>query len=91
MHNSQKAYLVYGVSKGLGQAIIHTIAKSTDKIYGISRTAPKNLHNLIWIHTDLSNPIQATTKVKSIIRTKKIDILIYNIGIWDAYSIYSRL
>ena len=83
MYDSKKTYLVYGVSKGLGQAIIQTIPKPIDQIYGISRTMPKILHNLTWIQADLSNPMQATSIVKNIICTKKIDVLIYNVGIWE--------
>ncbi|ENW07190.1 SDR family oxidoreductase [Acinetobacter beijerinckii] len=83
MDNSNKTFLIYGVSKGLGKAIVQTIPKPTDTIYGVSRTQPQEIPNLNWIRTDLSKSEQAVSDVKAVIGQQKIDVLIYNVGIWE--------
>ena len=83
MDNSNKTFLIYGVSKGLGNAIVQTIPKPTDTIYGVSRTQPHEIPNLNWIRTDLSKSEQAVSDVKAVIGQQKIDVLIYNVGIWE--------
>ncbi|WP_335951553.1 SDR family oxidoreductase [Acinetobacter beijerinckii] len=83
MDNSNKTYLIYGVSKSLGKAIVQAIPKPTDIIYGVSRTQPKEIPNLNWICTDLSKPEQAVSDVKTVIGQQKVDVLIYNVGIWE--------
>lgn len=86
MNNLNKTFLIYGVSKGLGKAIVKTVPKSTDTIYGVSRTQPQETPNLSWICTDLSNPKQAVSDIKIAIGQQKIDVLIYNVGIWEQQS-----
>ena len=49
MSNLSKNFLIYGVSKGLGKAIIQSIPESHDVIYGISRSIPISMANLNWI------------------------------------------
>ncbi len=86
MDNSNKTFLIYGVSKGLGKAIVQAVPKPTDTIYGVSRTQPQETPNLSWICTDLSNPEQAVSDIKIAIGQQKIDVLIYNVGIWEQQS-----
>ncbi|MEB6479770.1 SDR family oxidoreductase [Acinetobacter vivianii] len=83
MNNLNKTFLIYGVSKGLGKAIVQAVPKPTDTIYGVSRTQPQETPNLSWICTDLSNPEQAVSDIKIAIGQQKIDVLIYNVGIWE--------
>jgi len=83
MNNLNKTFLIYGVSKGLGKAIVKTVPKPTDTIYGVSRSQPKETPNLSWICTDLSDPEQAVSDIKIAIGQQKIDVLIYNVGIWE--------
>lgn len=83
MSYSNKTFLIYGVSKGLGKAIVQTVPRSTDTIYGVSRTQPQEIQNLNWICTDLSKPEQAVSDVKTAIGQQKVDVLIYNVGIWE--------
>ncbi|RZF56783.1 SDR family oxidoreductase [Acinetobacter halotolerans] len=83
MSNSNKTFLIYGVSKGLGKAIVQAVPKSTDIIYGVSRTQPQEIQNLNWICADLSKPEQAASDVKIAIGQQKVDVLIYNVGIWE--------
>lgn len=83
MDNLNKTFLIYGVSKGLGKAIVQAVPNSTDTIYGVSRTQPQEVPNLNWIHTDLSKSEQAVSDIKTTIGQQKIDVLIYNVGIWE--------
>lgn len=83
MDNSNKTFLIYGVSKGLGKAIVQAVPKPTDTIYGVSRSQPQQIPNLNWICADLSKPEQAVSHVKGTIGQQKLDVLIYNVGIWE--------
>lgn len=83
MDNLNQTFLIYGVSKGLGKAIVKAVPKPTDTIYGVSRTRPQEMPNLNWICADLSNPEQAVSDVKAAIGQQKLDVLIYNVGIWE--------
>ena len=83
MNSFSKTFLIYGVSKGLGKAIAKLIPDSIDTVYGVSRSAPEGIDNLNWISTDLSYPEDAVHTVKKIVGEDKIDILIYNVGIWE--------
>jgi len=84
MSNLSKNFLIYGVSKGLGKAIIQSIPESNDVIYGVSRSAPTEMANLNWIEADLSSSENSVHQIKEIINDNKIDVLIYNVGIWEA-------
>ena len=83
MSNLSKNFLIYGVSKGLGKAIIQSIPESHDVIYGISRSIPISMANLNWIEADLSSSETSVHQIKEIINDSKIDVLIYNVGIWE--------
>lgn len=83
MNVSTKNFLIYGISKGLGKAIIQSIPKPNDIIYGISRSVPIQIPNLNWIEADLSSTDIAVHKIKDAICDNKIDVLIYNVGIWE--------
>ncbi|MCH7313910.1 SDR family oxidoreductase [Acinetobacter sp. ANC 3882] len=86
MNNSSKTFLIYGVSKGLGKAIVQAVPRPIDTVYGISRSQPQEIPNLNWICTNLSNPEQAVSDVKTAIGQQKIDVLIYNVGIWEQHA-----
>ncbi|EKT63512.1 SDR family NAD(P)-dependent oxidoreductase, partial [Providencia burhodogranariea] len=78
-----KRFLVYGVSKGLGKALIEGVPTAQDTIYGVSRSAPIfDSNNFHWIQADLSDP-NSTKIVKNTIADTPIDCLIYNVGIWE--------
>ncbi|WP_333975849.1 SDR family oxidoreductase [Acinetobacter colistiniresistens] len=83
MSHSNKTFLIYGVSKGLGKAIVQAVPKPIDIIYGVSRTQPQEMPNLNWICADLSKPEQAVSDVKATIGQQKLDVLIYNVGMWE--------
>jgi 3-oxoacyl-[acyl-carrier protein] reductase len=84
---NKKTYLVYGVSKGLGKAIVKFLPARNDKVFGISRTRPAypeaTANSNTWIQADLSKPQAAVTAIKEVIGGEKIDHLIYNVGIWE--------
>ncbi|MCX5468410.1 SDR family NAD(P)-dependent oxidoreductase [Acinetobacter nematophilus] len=79
-----KTFVMYGVSKGLGQALLHTIPQMHDQVFGISRSKPESaLPNFHWICADLAQPEQARDIVKNQIQHQTVDYLIYNVGIWE--------
>jgi 3-oxoacyl-[acyl-carrier protein] reductase len=79
-----KTFVIYGVSKGLGQALLQKIPQRQDQVFGISRSKPKSLlPNFHWISADLSKPQQARDAVKHQIQHQAVDYLIYNVGIWE--------
>jgi len=86
MNSLSKTFLIYGVSRGLGKAIVQSIPKATDKVYGVARSAPSNMKNLTWICADLSSSENAVQKVKDTIAEDQIDVLIYNVGIWENHA-----
>jgi len=79
-------YLIFGISKGLGQALTLALPNNEDIVYGVSRSKPTYLidkSNVNWIPADLSNPEQAIQMIESVIGKSKIDFFIYNVGIWE--------
>ena len=83
---TNKTYLIFGISKGLGKVLTQTVPSDKDIVYGISRSKPdylENHKNVEWIPADLSNPSQSSAEVKRRIGQNAIDYLIYNVGIWE--------
>lgn len=79
-----KTFLIYGVSKGLGKAMIEGLAEPTDRVYGVSRTEPSASHpNFNWIKADLAT-LTSAQEIKHVIKDEPIDYLIYNVGIWES-------
>lgn len=78
--------VVYGVSRGLGAAIFKKFPKSEDTIFGVSRSTPtfineaKSSH---WVQADLGKPVESTQKITEALGDMPLDILIYNVGIWE--------
>lgn len=83
MNGLGRTFLIYGASRGLGKAIVNLVPEAQDKVYGVSRTIPKNNDQVNWICADLSAPEDAVEKVKEAVKDEKIDVLIYNVGIWE--------
>lgn len=83
MNGLGRTFLIYGASRGLGKAIVNLVPEAQDKVYGVSRSIPKNNAQLNWICADLSTPEDAVDKVKKAVKDEKIDVLIYNVGIWE--------
>ncbi|AOM78453.1 SDR family NAD(P)-dependent oxidoreductase [Pedobacter steynii] len=87
MKLTQKTFLIYGVSKGLGKAIFNQLPDAEDKVFGISRTRPDFLNTQndrhFWIQADLSDVKNAKEAIQHAIGGEQIDYLIYNVGIWE--------
>lgn len=80
-----KTYVVYGVSQGLGRAIIEAVPHRQDRVFGVSRSQPKGLSRTIeWIKADLSTPQEAVKVVTQSLAQQPVDYVIYNVGIWEA-------
>ncbi|MBN4863419.1 MULTISPECIES: SDR family oxidoreductase [Providencia] len=75
--------LIYGVSKGLGKALVEGVPDPSDVIYGVSRSKPPfEQSNFYWIQADLSDN-QSANIIKNTIKQQPINTLIYNVGIWE--------
>ncbi|UNM96549.1 SDR family oxidoreductase [Ignatzschineria rhizosphaerae] len=78
--------IVYGVSRGLGAAIFKKFPKSEDTIFGVSRSTPSFINDAKsshWIEADLGAPIESTQKIAEDLGDMPLDILVYNVGIWE--------
>ena len=78
--------LIIGASKGLGKAFAEGIPENNDELILVSRTEPQALissaKKIEWIKADAANIVFAK-EVKTKILDRKIDLLIYNSGIWE--------
>ncbi|WP_339186329.1 SDR family NAD(P)-dependent oxidoreductase [Paenibacillus sp. FSL R5-0490] len=82
-----KNIIVFGASKGLGDAFVRGVPQSGDKVWVVSRSKPESLFvedgvERIWIQADLSE-LQAAEQVASQLQGETLDVLIYNVGIWE--------
>ncbi|WP_405130592.1 SDR family NAD(P)-dependent oxidoreductase [Paenibacillus sp. FSL H8-0317] len=82
-----KNIIVFGASKGLGDAFVRGVPQSGDKVWVVSRSKPESLSvedgvERIWIQADLSE-LQAANQVASQLQGETLDVLIYNVGIWE--------
>ena len=77
--------LVVGASKGLGQALVQGLGGQGDTLIGVSRSRPAALPGAAqWIEADLSQPRQAATIIHEAVADGGLDVLVYNVGIWEA-------
>ncbi|KAA8757671.1 SDR family NAD(P)-dependent oxidoreductase [Paenibacillus sp. UASWS1643] len=82
-----KNIIVFGASKGLGDAFVRGVPQSGEKVWVVSRSKPESLSvedgvQRIWIQADLSE-LQAAEQVASELQGETLDVLIYNVGIWE--------
>ncbi|MFD2114236.1 SDR family NAD(P)-dependent oxidoreductase [Paenibacillus yanchengensis] len=82
-----KKYIVFGASKGLGDAFARGVAQAGDKVWLVARSKPESLSledgiQREWLQADLSELKSATT-IKEQLRNEAVDVLIYNVGIWE--------
>ncbi|WP_416150271.1 SDR family NAD(P)-dependent oxidoreductase [Salipaludibacillus sp. HK11] len=81
-----KKYLIFGASKGLGDAFVKGLPTEGDQVWIVSRTKPKSLDltdgiKRIWLEADLSQ--QNSIKITESLQNERVDVLIYNVGIWE--------
>ncbi|WP_145332358.1 SDR family oxidoreductase [Paenibacillus xylanexedens] len=82
-----KNYIVFGASKGLGDAFVRGVPQAGDKVWVVSRSKPESLQledgvQRVWIQADLSE-LQAAKQIAEQLRNETLDVLIYNVGIWE--------
>lgn len=83
-----KTYIIFGGSRGLGDAFAQGLPQAGDLVYILSRSKPRSIDLLkdgverIWIEVDLSNYEEAK-KLKERLQEEIIDVIIYNVGIWE--------
>lgn len=77
--------LVVGASKGLGQALVQGLGGHGDTLIGVSRSRPVALPGAVqWIEADLGQPRQAAAMIHEAVADGGLDVLVYNVGIWEA-------
>ncbi|CEH28987.1 short-chain dehydrogenase [Aneurinibacillus migulanus] len=82
-----KNIIVFGASKGLGDALVKGLPEPGDNVWIVSRSRPDSL--LIndgvyrsWIQADLSL-LTASSEIADVLENETIDVLVYNVGIWE--------
>ncbi|MGE6515998.1 SDR family NAD(P)-dependent oxidoreductase [Lysinibacillus sphaericus] len=80
-----KNYMIFGASKGLGDAFVKGLPEPGDKVWIVSRSRPKSLElndgvQRIWLEADLS---QQNKKISEQLKNECVDVLIYNVGVWE--------
>ncbi|RXZ76735.1 SDR family NAD(P)-dependent oxidoreductase [Paenibacillaceae bacterium] len=83
-----KNIIIFGASKGLGEAFVKGLPDAGDNVWMISRSRPDSLElgdgiNRYWIEADLS-AADAARNVASRLDGVTLDVLIYNVGIWES-------
>lgn len=81
-----KTYIVFGASKGLGDAFVRGVPQRGDKVWVVARSRPESLDledgiEREWIPADLSE-LHSSTLIKDKLQNETLDVLIYNVGIW---------
>ncbi|SFJ64943.1 SDR family NAD(P)-dependent oxidoreductase [Thermoflavimicrobium dichotomicum] len=82
-----KNFIIFGASKGLGDAFVKGLPEKGDRVWIVSRNRPESLKindgvHRFWIEADLSLQT-ASDKIANVIKDDTIDVLIYNAGIWE--------
>ena len=81
--------LIVGASKGLGRAFVEGLPNDGDMVIGVSRSVPEPFElqadvEVEWISADMSNYRTAIDTIDAAV--SEIDVLIYNLGIWEETS-----
>lgn len=83
-----KNFIVFGASKGLGEAFVKGLPEKGDRVWVVSRSYPNSLNvedgiEKYWIEADLVKP-DASHLIANTLNDVTIDVLIYNVGIWES-------
>jgi len=81
-------YLIFGASRGLGDAFNTGLPEHGDTLWLVSRSKPRHLENTTgiirhWLSLDLSQPTQAAHQLSESLAGVALDVVIYNAGIWE--------
>ena len=74
--------LVVGASRGLGRAVVDGLAGDGHDVTGVSRTRPAVVEAQ-WIEADFGVPGRAAESIADQ-APDELDVIIYNLGIWEA-------
>ncbi|MBN6887392.1 short-subunit dehydrogenase [Cytobacillus horneckiae] len=82
-----KNFIIFGASQGLGDAFVKGLPNNGDTVWLVSRTRPSSLDisdgvNRKWVKIDLSSQ-QQIPFLKETLKNIPIDVLIYNVGVWE--------
>ncbi|WMJ71230.1 SDR family oxidoreductase [Stenotrophomonas sp. 24(2023)] len=82
--------MIIGASRGLGRALGEGLCKPGDTLTGVSRTRPAHLTaargtTVHWIEADLSQPQAAAARIDAQ-APPVLDVLVCNLGIWEAQA-----
>ncbi len=80
--------IIFGGSRGLGDAYSIGLPAKGDNLWLVSRSRPESLDrddgiNRVWIKADLTSPKEAALSIAQVLSNQTIDVLIYNAGIWE--------
>ncbi|WP_442601830.1 SDR family NAD(P)-dependent oxidoreductase [Paenibacillus sp. KN14-4R] len=83
-----KNFIIFGASKGLGDAFVKGLPETGDNIWIVSRSCPESLKlndgvHRYWIEADLSLS-DASNRIANTLKGVTVDVLIYNVGIWES-------
>lgn len=83
-----KNFIIFGASRGLGDAFVKGLPDSGDNVWIVSRSRPESLKledgiHRFWIEADLSLP-DASSRISNALHGHAIDVLIYNVGMWES-------
>lgn len=80
--------MIVGASQGLGRAFVDGLGDKGDHLIGVSRSVPTKLPerpgmHIDWIAADLASPERAAASVGEAMAKGELDVLIYNLGLWE--------
>lgn len=83
-----KNLIIFGASKGLGEAFVQGLPDEGDRVWMVSRSRPNGLNledgvQKCWIEADLAQ-FDASNLIAHTLNGVTIDVLIYNVGIWES-------
>ena len=73
--------IVTGSSSGIGQAITKKLLEMGYKVYGIARKEQETIDNFFPIECDITEVLSLERKIKNIIKTNDVHLLINSAGI----------
>lgn len=83
-----KTGIIFGASKGLGNAFFQGLYEQGDRFFLVSRSKPDNIElfdnqQVSWVQADLSK-VAAAQKIAEQVGTQALDFFLYNAGIWES-------
>lgn len=81
-------FIIFGASKGLGEAFVKALPVAGDQVWVVSRTYPDSMKledgvQRTWIEADLAKP-DAAGRIAESLNGVTLDVFIYNVGVWES-------